>query len=195
LKAAGLSHSGVVRWGKAVPADAPALYLVALTDDPSSLTEASSTAPISIEAVTELSRRAAKLSLDKRPNPEVRDVADRLARMWLPDEIVVYIGKASTSVRQRVSQYYTTALGDRSPHAGGWALKTLRILPDLWIHWAKSLRPELAEQQALAAFADGVSEATRRALVDSTHLFPFANLEGPGGRKQHGIGGARSATR
>ena len=194
LEAAGLEHGGVVAWGEPVPCDRPGIYLVALTSDPNSTEGAVSPPLISLAAVEELTRRATDLTLDRRPNPHAQDVADRLIRLWLDDEVVVYIGKASRSVRQRVGQYYATPLGNRSPHAGGWALKTLN-LADLWVHWAESSRAELSEQQTLAAFVDGTSPTTRETLLDPKHPYPFANLEGPGGRKHHGIGGARSARR
>ena len=45
----------------------------------------------------------------------------------------------------------------------------------------------------LRAFADNLSDETRAALYDATHVMPFANLEdGSGGRKPHGIKGARA---
>lgn len=74
-------------------------------------------------------------------------------------------------------------------------MKTLSVLPDLSVHWAATPRAELAEQQVLARFVDGVSARARTSLADSEHPYPFANLEGPGGRKRHGIRGARSAVR
>lgn len=193
LKAGGLKPGGAVKWGQVDLLDGPGIYLIALVEDPASSAGGIQSAPISLRSIRDLVARATDLKLDGQPCHNPRDIADRLSGMWLPDEVVVYIGKASTSVRQRVRQYYSTPLGNRSPHAGGWALKTLTVLPDLWVHWAPSDRPELVEQQALAEFADRTSQQSRRSLVDPAHPFPFANLEGPGGRKQHGIGGARSA--
>ncbi len=135
--------------------------------------------------------------LDRRPEltldgsrPLADQLAKRLGSMWLPDEPVIYIGKA-TSIGSRVNQYYKTSIGARSPHAGGWPLKLLPNLDELWVHWAKNPMPELAEQKALAAFVHNVSNGARSQLVDPDHPYPYANLEGPGGRKRHGIRGAR----
>jgi hypothetical protein len=190
IAAAGLHHSGSVRWRSTVPCDGSGIYLISLTEDPDSTAAAVPSAPISIVAVQQLLGRVDRLTVDHRPQPDATVVADRLGRLWLPDEVVVYIGKASRSVRQRVAQYYSTPLGNRTPHAGGWVLKTLSILTSLWVHWAESPRPELAEQQALAAFVDGASVFARERAFDPACPYPFANLEGPGGRKRHGIGGA-----
>jgi hypothetical protein len=43
----------------------------------------------------------------------------------------------------------------------------------------------------LMSFGTGVGIATRQRLGDPIHPFPFANIEGPTGRKRHGIGGPR----
>lgn len=188
IEAADASYGGHVAWGTPVPEPDPGIYLIALTnalddhlvaDDP----------PIDSHRVQLLLDRRPELKLDGS-RPTSGELADRIASMWLPDEPVIYIGKA-TSIAARVGQYYTTTLGARSPHAGGWPLKVLSNLDSFTVHWATTPMPELAEQKALAAFVQGVSSTTRSRLWDPQHPYPFANLEGPGGRKRHGIQRAR----
>jgi hypothetical protein len=97
---------------------------------------------------------------------------------------------------KRVGQYYLTALGARSPHAGGWFLETLSVLPDLHVYYASCADPSEAEQRILAAFRSSVSEPSRAALHDPERPLPFANLEWPPGTyKRHGIKGAKAARR
>jgi hypothetical protein len=36
----------------------------------------------------------------------------------------------------RVHEYYATRIGAKSPHAGGWPVKILSCLSELWIHYA-----------------------------------------------------------
>ena len=121
----------------------------------------------------------------KAATPEA--LARRVERFWLPDEPVLYIGKA-TSLSGRISQYYTTALGARSPHAGGWFLKLLSMVDEIYVHYVTSQEPEQTEHAMLEGFCAGVSAATRAALHDPDHPFPFANLEWPRGtRKKHGF--------
>ncbi len=103
----------------------------------------------------------------------------------------MYVGLAGASVRSRVNQYYSTRRGARKPHAGGWFLKTLTILPDLWVYHAAADDPDGAERRMLGAFCAGVSDESRRLLFDPERPFPFGNLEWPRGtRKRHGIVGA-----
>lgn len=188
----GLSPAGVVRWGEPIPETKPGVYAVALTEDTDSAAGAVGDCPLDPAAVKHLLSVRPELRLDGK-RPTAAELTDRLAELWLGDETVVYIGLAGTSVQSRVSAYYRTPLGARSPHAGGWPLKTLSVLRDSWVHYAPFPDPATAEQQMLDVFASGVSARARAKLHDPLLLVPFANLErAKGERKQHGIIGARA---
>jgi hypothetical protein len=113
---------------------------------------------------------------------------------------VLYVGLASPRKRRpthgelakRVGDYYRSSLGARSPHSGGWPLKTLSCLNELYVHYAFCGEEVAAEHAALACFASRVSQVSRAALHDPVNVMPFANLEFPKGTaKAHGITGAR----
>lgn len=119
---------------------------------------------------------------------------ERLSGFWLRDENVLYVGKA-TSLRDRVKAYYSTKLGARRPHSGGWFIKTLSDFGELYVHYAAHEDALAAEETILRTFMASVSDETRSALHDPDLPLPFANLElrrgGP--YKRHGIKGAREA--
>ena len=184
------TYGGAVQWGNPVPTTDSGVYLISTAPDPDTvIVNPPATAPISDNGVALLLETRPELRLNGR-RPHVEDLVTRLAGMWLADECVVYVGKA-TSLKQRVRQYYSTPLGARSPHAGGWPLKALADIGSLWVHWGTSTRPELAEQYMLARFVDHVSDRSKSTHIDPQRCFPYANLEGPGGQKKHGITGAR----
>lgn len=185
-------YGGAVPWGQTMREVRGGTYLIALSGDPHD-NDGMTEAPIDNNLVASLLEVRPELMIDSK-RPSGSELAKRLAAIWVPDEPVIYIGKA-TGLNSRVSQYYTTRLGARSPHAGGWPLKVLSNLESLWVHWATSDMPELAEQKALAAFVHGISPGQRIGLVDPDHPYPYANLEGPGGRKRHRIRGARASRR
>jgi hypothetical protein len=190
--AAGLEHAGSVRWGTRLRASHPGVYLVALDSSPDTYIATLAEAPISTVRVAELLRVRPELRLDGS-RPTVVALVQRLAGCWLPDETVLYIGLAGTSLQRRVGQYYTTPLGARRPHAGGWFLKTLSNLDELTVHYAAAVDPATAERDLLQEFVDGVDSAGCDELHDATCPYPFANLVGPTGvRKAHGISGARA---
>ena len=119
------------------------------------------------------------------------DIAQRVSGFWLARDVIMYVGLAGQPLRTRVRQYYTTPLGAKRPHEGGWWLKTLSVLDDLWVHYAPTSHYERAEKAMLRRFADGVSAQDRAELFDPARVMPWANLRGWDNRiKAHRITGA-----
>lgn len=150
---------------------------------------------MSTPAVQKLLDLRRELTVDGR-RPSAAKLAARIAGFWCPDEVVLYIGCAGPRTRKptiselsdRVAEYYTTPLGARSPHAGGWWLKVLANLAELHVHYSYCIDYETAEKRMLDRFGEELSETSRKALYDSSSLMPFANLrDGTGRRKRHGI--------
>lgn len=190
--AAGIKPEGVVRWGEPPEDECGGVYIVALAARPDAM-ELLPAAPISDAAIDELLAVREELTLDGR-RPSRRELTDRIADFWLPDETIVYIGLA-TSLRSRVRGFFKTPIGARRPHSGGWFLKTLANLDCLFVHFACAADFDAAEIAMLETFVSGVSPNTRATLGDPEHPWPFANLEVREGgrkiRKRHGIRRAR----
>lgn len=174
LRSVGLLPTGPLIWGTNVPLAAPGVYLV---ETPEPLAGA----PLDHQVLSAWIERVSSLRVDgDRPTPAV--LAERLASFWIPDETVVYIGRAGTSVATRLRAYYSTSLGNRGPHAGGHWIKTLAGLATFRVWWAESDEPALAEDTLLDAFA-------RR--HGGGLVLPFANRQtAHGARKAHGITGS-----
>ena len=188
----GLQLKGCVPWSVPIPSSLQGVYFVSLSPHSDQIVNLHSVAPISSTAVRDWVARVPRMELDgKRATGE--GLIERLSSFWLPDECVVYIGKA-TSLRSRINGYYRTPLGDRRPHAGGHWIKTLSCLKECFVHFAETPQPEDAEAALLDAFVSKVSPVTRAGIKDSANPFPFANLEfPPGTRKAHGIGKSKIA--
>lgn len=189
---------GCVRWGTPVllpPGDGSrgGVYVVALSDELASTHRSLLSCPVSPDALRELLEVRPELTLDgARPRDD--DLGQRLSAFWLPDEVVLYIGQTERqTLPKRIAQYYRTPLGARSPHAGGWPLKTLSCLSELYVHYAYCPSPQEAESAMLDAFAGAASDHARLALHDTPYIMPFANLrDGQGRLKNHGIKGAKA---
>jgi hypothetical protein len=184
----GLIREGVVRWGTKPTTSEPGVYVVSLTERLDTCDGKSTEAPLSEAEFQRWLAKRRELTLDGL-RPTVPQLMDRIRRFWIPDEVILYIGLAGTSLSTRLGQYYTTPLGDRSPHAGGYFIKLLSNFNQLWVHHARYPDPELAEDRMLRRFCEHVSQDSRRALLDPAHPFPFANLEWCT-RKAHGLRGA-----
>lgn len=190
----GYAWAGAVPWGTRPRTPRPGVYVVSLSPDPACATGR----PADLVAAAKVAAwiaRVPTLLLDGQ-RPDAATVVARLQSFWLEDEAIVYIGKA-TSLSNRVGQYYRTPLGDRKPHAGGHWIQTLFALDGLTVHYAEVLDrdPEAAEHDMMRTFYEGVSPASRGRHPQPGLALPFANLEGPGGRRAHGLRGTKLAGR
>lgn len=160
---------------------------MALSEDPADLSAARPVAPVSAERLNGLLVARPDLLVDEL-RPTAAELQTRIAAFWLAEEVVLYIGLAGQPLRTRVRQYYRTPLGAMKPHAGGWWLKTLDILDEVWVHWAPTPDFRNAEETMLAAFAAAVDEDARARLPDNARVGPFANIRTAGAmNKRHGV--------
>lgn len=168
-----LEQTGRVAWRDPVPSRKPGIYIVSLHADPgngSGLEEA----PLDYEALDRWLKDYPGLKVHKR-SVTVEELAKHLARWWLPSTSVLYIGKAEEeSLRKRVRQYYTTPLGAKRPHGGGYWLKTIMGLEHLSVHYAETpgdRSPGECENSLLNTFLGefGCSRSSPR-----NHHAPFA---------------------
>ncbi len=169
-----LVAAGPVIWGTRVPCRVPGVYLI---ETPNPL----DAAPLDLDVIASWLGRVPSLRVDGE-RPSAAALAVRLASFWIPNEPVVYVGLAGTSVGRRVGQFYRTPLGDPRPHVGGHWLKTLAGLGTFRVWCAETDDPADAEHELLGAFA-------RR--HGGGLLLPFANRQtSAGARKPHGITGS-----
>ena len=96
--------------------------------------------------------------------PTSKDLQQRLASFWLPDQPVVYIGSTTGSVAGRIAAIVKTVPGDAKPAASGLWLHFLRNPGDLRVWWAATDAPEEYEDALLEAFAAGITDADRAAV-------------------------------
>ena len=188
---AAVQRVGAVPWGAEIPMGVAGVYVVATTpegDDPSGPSDC----PIKSSAIATLLEVRPEAMVDGQA-ADAELLSARLAEMWVPGQPIVYIGLAGTSVRDRVRQFYSTAIGARAPHAGGWPVKMLDSAK-LWVHYGASVDPDLTEQTMIQAFVDSVPTQVRSRLVDPMLPLPFANLTVPRGpRKRHGLSGVKES--
>lgn len=185
----GLHPAGVVNWGDQVPLDRPGVYMVASTPDISDAVGRSGIYQPDLTALESLRTICPSVTVDDAPATS-EQLADRIGAFWISPSAVLYVGLAGTSVRKRINEYCRTQIGRRAPHAGGWWLKTLDNLDELFVHYAATETPKSAEARLLETFAAEVQPSVRRALHDSERIAPFANVRVQDGTlKRHGMAG------
>ncbi len=176
----GLMADGPVRWGMPARSSRPGIYLVEI---PAPLPRA----PIDVSPVGTWIDRVPSLLLDGH-RPTGKELTQRLASFWLPDQVVLYVGATTGPLGRRIDELVRTPLGDPAPHPDGRWLKTLRGLEQARVWWAETDAPEEYQDALLAAFTQAVDPAVVGALHDPTVVVPFANMAAPGALpKEHGI--------
>jgi hypothetical protein len=189
FKECGLNPAGVVKWGDQIPLDLPGVYVVASTPDLGDPTGLMGTYHHDPRAFDSLKSACPSVTIDGRLASH-HELSERIGAFWIPDSAILYVGLAGTSVRKRVNQYYITRIGQRSPHAGGWWLKTLTDLKTLFVHYAAADAPKSKEALMLRTFAAAVPPSVRQTLYDSERIAPFANVDVESGLlKRHGMAG------
>lgn len=193
FKKSELQPAGVVQWGDQASLDGPGVYVVASTPDLSDAVGRSGIYQSDPTAFESLRTVCPSMTVDGAPATS-EQLADRIGAFWIPGSAALYIGLAGTSVRKRINQYYRTQIGQRAPHAGGWWLKTLGNLGELFVHYAAAEAPKSAEARLLATYAAEVHPSVRRALHDPERIAPFANVRVQDGTlKRHGMAGYKLA--
>lgn len=124
--------------------------------------------------------------------PTVQTLKGRLAEFWLPDESILYIGKAEKrkngdGLSCRVGEFYCEAMGN-SAHSGGHWIKSLSNLSKTTIYYCHHNEPKKLEEKMLQFFMKNVSSSTLSRLRDKRLPLPFANLQlRPKVVKSHGL--------
>ena len=177
-------YAGTVPWLGAVTdtkgGAEKGLYVVSLAKDPDSSEGAVFGCPIHLERIQAWLDARPELTLHGK-RPSSAELAQFVARWWIPDEHVLYIGRTGDSLRTRVHAYYKTMLGADGPHAGGSFLKTLGCLDRLYVHLYVGSGDQASEHMALLNFHRALSEASRQSIPAAQHQLPFANLRWPEG--------------
>jgi hypothetical protein len=172
MEAAGVRQAGKITWGAPVPDSRPGVYVIASRAGP--IPEA----PIDHRKVRAWMDRCPGMRLDGAAVVHPRSLVERLGRYWLPDEVILYVGLAGTSLRTRTRQFCRHVVGHNKPHAGGFWLKLLsdEVLGKVDVHWAATTTSDAAEFAMLQAFEANRID-TRDVSASQGPRLPFANLK------------------
>lgn len=181
-----------VSWGSSIEDKNEGVYIVSTSPDPEKNLGTSVNPNFKEEVIEKWIQELPNFKIDN-VEPTLEVIKNRLNEFWLPDENILYIGKAKKRINgealgKRISEYYITEMGDGTPHSGGQWLKTLSNLPKLFVYYGYSCNPAEAEKQMLKYFMQKVSKETLQHLRDKNLPLPFANIRyKPGKDKNHGM--------
>ncbi|WP_289746306.1 hypothetical protein [uncultured Bacteroides sp.] len=183
-----------VKWDTPINCKSEGVYIISMSDTAESKITMEEF-PISIDILKNWIKKLDYFTLDGEKTKDANKIKNRLAEFWLPDESILYIGKAPLrnngkgGIGNRVKEYYNTAIGERSPHAGGHWIKLLENLEKLHVFYIPCNNSTEIEKRMIDTFGKSVSESTKERLSEKGPILPFANLkDGNNVKKKHEIG-------
>ena len=179
-----------VKWGTLFKENKEGVYVVATSENPDK--------HLGISDLPNFDDQLINLWISKLPNFQIdgttatlTTLKKRLTDFWFPDESVLYIGKAPTrkngsGISKRVTEYFSTCIGDGGPHSGGQWIKVLKDLNTFTVYYGACDKPSVVENQMLNFFKSNVSKTSLANLYDKILPIPFANINITG-NKNHGL--------
>lgn len=164
-----------VKWGTPVKTQEEGVYIVSLSETPN-VNKTLEKFPISMNILKTWIDKVDGFKLDGKLTYNLETIKHRLSKFWLFDENVLYIGKAS-NLRQRIRNFYNYKAGNRGPHAGGYWIKLLKNLKNLYVYYIECPNCNKIEGDMMRIFEENVSDASKKQLSGTGVILPFANLE------------------
>lgn len=177
------------QWLKPIPESGNGIYIISLSDNPRLNKNCLDNAPLDFDSLNFWINKVPTIQIDKT-KATTKMLANRLQTFWQKDENILYIGKVERigGIQKRVKEYYTTELGQSSPHAGGHWLKTLSNLNSLYVYYLQVDEALSYEKILLKNYMEQISKRTISQLFDKDLPIPFANIEfDKANRKKHFI--------
>lgn len=186
-----IPHFARVQWGQRFIDNNQGIYIVSTSNQEDQNLGITPTPNFANRVFTEWLTNCPQLTVD-RTRPTIAALQNRLAEFWLPDENILYIGKADKRKNDeglscRICEFYNPRMGNNS-HSGGLWIRTLSNLSNTTVYYCYCNNPKGLEEQMLEYFMSNVSDSTLAQLRDQNLPLPFANLQlRPGRYKNHGL--------
>lgn len=172
-----LKYEGCHQWGSSFINSENGIYIISQSKDKGFLPKANLEISFNANQMDAWLRNAPNILLHGL-KPNIQDLKRQLKGFWLPDESILYIGKAEKqTLSERICQFYNHKVGKKSPHKGGYWLKLLSNLNELHVHLYSTKDSHKVEEELLKFFIANVSEKSRKNLIDREFCLPFANLQ------------------
>lgn len=179
-----------VKWGRTFNEKNQGVYIVSTSENPKENFGICDLPNFEDEQINHWINKVSRFHVDNEP-ATLTNVKNRLKDFWLPDENILYIGKApnrklGSGVSKRVNEYFRTKIGNGSPHSGGQWIKTLKDLYTFTVYYGLCDKPDEIENKMLEFFMHNVSKKSKEKLYDRNMPIPFANIKFKG-NKTHGL--------
>ena len=173
----GLNPKGPVKWNGEIEEKSSGVYLIALTDDPSSNESIAVDFGIDEMVFKDWLDKKTGLKICENEVKKLQEIEKYLLSKWHPNQNILYIGETKTNLRTRIKSFYNYKVGNSGPHSGGYWLKLLSCLENTFIYYAKSDLSRETEFKMLLHFIELLSDNNLYDISEPAKYLPFANLK------------------
>jgi hypothetical protein len=177
FKEIGLEYSKPYRWNEKLDANINGVYVISTSNNPF-ISESKIELNICEEAFNNWINEAPNLEIENKKVISVNQVSQYLLKFWDDRGNILYIGESSSKtnpIQKRVNQFYTHKIGKKGPHTGGYWIKLLSCIEDLYIYFAESSNPRETEFKMIMKYVEIKSGKNMFELENIVDYFPFAN--------------------
>ncbi|GEM_PF-1998410 len=174
----GLNYSKPYKWNEKFDAIFNGVYIISSSNNPKKALPNNIEFDISVKVFENWKQQAPNLEIENKKVTEVSQVKQYLKKFWNEKENILYIGESTSATNpltKRVNQFYIHKVGQKGPHTGGYWIKLLSELENLYIYFAESKSPRESEFKMILKYAELSSGKTFFELENISNHFPFAN--------------------
>jgi hypothetical protein len=191
----GLEPSKPIKWGEHIPEKGTGVYVVSLSSNPLQNLGVLSSCKIKDDVFDKWKTMSPELNVNG--DTLKADIEKELNQFWKSNQNILYIGESSSvtnGLSKRVKQFYDHQVGWKGPHTGGYWLKLLSEIEDLYVYYSICNHPRDTEFKMLMYY---IEQSTQKSFYEINGLgmnLPFANLK-VDFQKRHGIKNAVKKTK
>ena len=173
-----LKYSKPHKWKEKLDAKINGVYVISTSNDPLRHNQNKIELNICQKTFNRWLKDAPDLEIENQKVIHVSQVKDYLMRFWDEDENILYIGESTSKtnpIQKRINQFYIHKVGKKGPHTGGYWIKLLSCLDNLYIYFAESQNPRETEFKMILKYVELKSGLNLFELDNITDYFLFAN--------------------
>lgn len=173
-----LKYSKPYKWNEKLDANINGVYVISTSNNPLIPNQNKIELNICEKTFDSWLKDAPNLEIENEKVFSINQVKHYLKRFWDENENILYIGESTSEtnpIQKRVNQFYIHKVGKKGPHTGGYWIKLLSCLEDLYIYYAESPNPRQTEFKMIMKYVEFKSGKNIFDLDNIVHYFPFAN--------------------
>lgn len=191
----GLEPSTPLKWRNSIPIKGNGVYVISSSSNSTINKGITSSCKVNEEVFKKWKSFSPELHVNNISTIEA--IEKEIKKFWKPKENILYIGESSSETNglaKRVNQFYIHQVGWKGPHTGGYWIKLLSQLEELYVYYSVCDHPRDTEFKMLLYFMEQSADKSFYEIQELGKHLPFANMKADF-QKKHSMSKAVSKTK